>query len=296
MSQADKMATAISTASTAFVALTETQRAIPSTVEVYADKDWQDTDVIVRVNDKVEVKYISGTWSIHPPWGYVKPEGHALSPYPTYPIPDAQPGELIGKIGQSLFRIGRQVEFASQSEGRLYLRMNDDFLTDNDGVLRVQITVSDAEIMGTTISTVSTGLAETQPALPSPSPSRAPSNTPRPPTATKTASPVPSSTEETTLSSTAAPETLTPGALTCQLNINQNIQVLDGTNLWSEPDVVNGSLIATLPAGTSVYVISAPTWGRIQETGVSGWWWEISNESNGASTGWIWEGRIAECN
>jgi hypothetical protein len=134
---------------------------------------------------------------------------------------------------------------------------------------------------------VSTALA----GRPTASPSRAPSNTPRPPTPTK----IPS-TEEATLSSTPAPETLTPGPLTCQLNINQNIHVLDGTNLWSQPDVTNGSLIGTLPAGTSVYVISAPTWGRIMETGVSGWWWEISNESNGAGTGWIWEGRIAECN
>ena len=105
-----------------------------------------------------------------------------------------------------------------------------------------------------------------------------------------------SSTEEATLSSTPAPATLTPGALTCQLNMNQNIHVLDGTNVWSQPDVVNGSLLGTLPAETSVYLISAPAWGRILETGVSGWWWEISNESNGASTGWIWEGRIEECN
>ena len=103
-------------------------------------------------------------------------------------------------------------------------------------------------------------------------------------------------TEAPSTSSTPAPETLTPGPLTCQLNINQNVHVLDGTNLWSQPDVVNGSLIGTLPAGTSVYVISAPAWGRIQETGLSGWWWEISNESNGASAGWIWEGRIEECN
>ena len=119
---------------------------------------------------------------------------------------------------------------------------------------------------------------------------------PSPSQAPKTASPVPPSTEEATLSSTPAPETLTPGPLTCRLNINQNIHVHAGTNLWSQPDVVNGSLIGTLPAGTSVYVISAPTWGRIMETGVSGWWWEISNESNGAGTGWIWEGRIEECN
>jgi hypothetical protein len=144
---------------------------------------------------------------------------------------------------------------------------------------------------------VSTALTETQPALatPSPLPSRAPSNTPLPSTPTKTASPVPPPTEEAALSSTPAPETLTPGPLTCQLNINQNIQVLEGTNLWSQPDVVKGSLLGTLPAGTSVYVISAPAWGRIQETGVSGWWWEISNESNGGSAGWIWEGRIEEC-
>lgn len=103
------------------------------------------------------------------------------------------------------------------------------------------------------------------------------------------------STAEAALSSTPAPVTVTPSALTCQLTMNQNIQILDGTNLWSQPDVVNGSLIGTLSAGTSVYVISSPAWGRIQETGVSGWWWEISNASNGVSVGWIWEGRIEEC-
>jgi hypothetical protein len=140
---------------------------------------------------------------------------------------------------------------------------------------------------------VSTAPGETQPALPaSPSPSRAPSNTPAPP---NTASPVPASTEGTASASTPAPGTLTPGALTCQLDMDQNIHVLEGTNLWSQPDVVHGSLTGTLPAGTSVYVISAPAWGRVQDTGVSGWWWEIRRESNGTSAGWIWEGRIEEC-
>jgi hypothetical protein len=144
---------------------------------------------------------------------------------------------------------------------------------------------------------VSTTLAETQPAQPTPSPSRVPSNTPWPPTPAKTASPVPPSTEAAVLSSTPPPIALTSGPLTCQLTMNQNIHVLDGTNLWSQPDAVNGSIIGTLPAGTSVYVINGPAWGLIVETGVAaGWWWEISSESNGASKGWIWEGRIEECN
>lgn len=98
------------------------------------------------------------------------------------------------------------------------------------------------------------------------------------------------------ISSTPAPITLTPGPLLCQLNISQNVHVLDGTNLWSQPDVVHGSLIGTLPAGGFVYIINGPQWGRIIETGVSGWWWEISTAPNGTSVGWIWEGRIEECN
>ena len=110
-------------------------------VQVDADKDWQDTGVTLQVNDKFEVKYISGTWSINPPWGYVDPAGHSFSPHPQNPMPLARPGELIGKIGQSLFRIGRQELFVARDEGHLYLRMNDDILTDNDGVLRIQITV-----------------------------------------------------------------------------------------------------------------------------------------------------------
>ena len=110
-------------------------------VEVYADQDWQDTGVTVQVNDIVEVKYIAGAWSTYTPWGSVDPEGYSFAPNPLNPIPDAQPGELIGKFWQPPFRIGRQVEFTSQSPGCLYLRINDDTLEDNTGHLLVQITV-----------------------------------------------------------------------------------------------------------------------------------------------------------
>lgn len=110
-------------------------------VEVYANQSWQDTGVAVQVNDTVEIKYISGTWSINPPWGYVGAAGHSLSPHPPNPIPAAQPGELIGKLAGLFFRVGRQIEFFARHDGHLYLRINDDGLTDNDGALLIQITV-----------------------------------------------------------------------------------------------------------------------------------------------------------
>lgn len=107
--------------------------------------------------------------------------------------------------------------------------------------------------------------------------------------------PVPE-THTPSLSSIPIAGTLTPGPLTCQLDINQNVHVLEGTNLWSQPDVANGNITGTLPAGTSVYAINGPAWGLVAETGITDWWWEISTESNGASAGWIWAGRIEECN
>jgi hypothetical protein len=98
------------------------------------------------------------------------------------------------------------------------------------------------------------------------------------------------------LSATPPPVALTPGPLICQLDIHQNIHVLDGTNLWTQPDVANGSILGVLPAGTSATIINGPAWGLVVEADVAGWWWEISSESNGPSAGWIWEGRIEECN
>ena len=331
MSQADKLETAISTASTAFVALTETQRATPTVrpqgsgllgryyivrgqippanpfmdrnlvltrVDKTVDFIWpyggQESPDAAMTNDLFAISWdgqvyapVTGVYT----FGTYHDDGARLYVDNTLLYNDWKEGESR-KAQKSISLIA----------GTWYpIRLE---FWENVWTAEVHLFWSFPGHVENIIPSVnlkpeaSTALAETQPALPtpSPSPSRAPSNTPSPPTPTKTASPVPPSTEEATLSSTPAPETLTPGPLTCQLNINQNIHVLDGTNLWSQPDVVNGSLIGTLSAGTSVYVISAPAWGRIQETGVSGWWWEISNESNGASTGWIWEGRIEECN
>lgn len=109
--------------------------------EVFANLEWQKTGIFVQVNDKVEINYISGTWSINPPWGYVGAEGHSFSPHPTNPIPGAQPGTLIGRIGESFFQVGQRLEITSQDEGHLYFQMNDDDLDDNGGSLVIQVAV-----------------------------------------------------------------------------------------------------------------------------------------------------------
>ena len=327
LSQAERMETAISTASTAFVGLTETQRAIPTvtpqrsgllgryyivTGQIPPANPFRGENLIlIRVDKTVD---------------FIWPYGGQESPAPSMPkdlFAISWDGQVYAPVtgvytfgthhddGARLY-VDNTLLYDDWKEGESRKVQKSIRLTagnwypirlefwENVWTAKIQLFWSFPGQVENTIPSVnlkpeSTTFADTPPAPPTSSPSRATSNTPLPPTPTKTASPVPPSTEEATLSPTPAPETLTPGALTCQLNINQTIHVLDGTNLWSQPDVVNGSLIGTLPAGTSVYVISAPAWGRIQETGASGWWWEISNESNGASTGWIWEGRIEEC-
>ena len=84
---------------------------------------------------------------------------------------------------------------------------------------------------------------------------------------------------------------------TCPPKIGQNIHISENTNFWSQPGVINANIIGSLPVGTPVYIINGPAYGRIRlDSTISGWWWEVSETPNGTSLGWIWEGRIAECN
>ena len=83
----------------------------------------------------------------------------------------------------------------------------------------------------------------------------------------------------------------------CQLRKGDQVHARKHTRIWLVPNVVNCRYTATIPEGTSVYIVRGPEWGRIrQDMDYSGWWWQISETRNGAAIGWIWEGRIAECN
>jgi hypothetical protein len=114
-------------------------------------------------------------------------------------------------------------------------------------------------------------------------------------TRTLTSTPVPPATTPKPPTDTPLPATATP--VPCSLPRDKEVHVRENTRTWPQPDVANASPITTLPVGMSVYIVSDPQWGSIrQDIDYYGWWWQISETRNGRSIGWIWEGRIVECN
>jgi hypothetical protein len=94
---------------------------------------------------------------------------------------------------------------------------------------------------------------------------------------------------------TAPPPTHTPSGSTCSLTVGQNVQVGAGANLWSQPDVLTGTLLGPLAEGSTVFILAGPVWGRILASGEAGWWWEVTSTAGGSSAGWLWEVRIVGC-
>jgi hypothetical protein len=120
--------------------------------KIYAYRDWQSTGVQVHANEAIEIQ-AAGEW-LYTPGEYHGPEGHPRYPAPDfYPIAGAPGGVLIGKIGESgtPFVVGRNSWNSSYdgwnasagryAEGLLYLRINDDILSDNRGSVAVDVTV-----------------------------------------------------------------------------------------------------------------------------------------------------------
>jgi hypothetical protein len=88
-----------------------------------------------------------------------------------------------------------------------------------------------------------------------------------------------------------------PGPHHCQLQRGERVSVRENTRVWAKKSTTNVKPITTLPVGMSVYIVDGPKWRRIrQDIDYWGWWWQISEARNGKSIGWIWEGRITECN
>lgn len=113
---------------------------------IYAYREWQSTGVMLHTGDRVYIR-ARGTW-LYTPGEYHGPEGHAKYRAPnTYPIPAIPGGILLGRIGEESrpFPVGRGGAVVADQDGLLYLRINDDILSDNVGYVEVELTVTPYE-------------------------------------------------------------------------------------------------------------------------------------------------------
>ncbi len=110
---------------------------------IYAYRDWQSVGVQVNEGDLIRLR-AQGTW-LYTPGEYHGPEGHKRYPAPNYyPVGGVAGGVLLGRIGEDgpLFIVGRGGTFYAERAGLLYLRINDDILSDNDGYVTVEVSVT----------------------------------------------------------------------------------------------------------------------------------------------------------
>ena len=111
---------------------------------VYAYRGWQSMGVQLDENKFVSIR-ANGRWSFLPGLEH-GPFGHAGHRAPSrYPLPQVPGGVLLGRIGESgtPFVVGNRHQMKVRSAGLLYLRINDDILSDNEGVVTISIAVED---------------------------------------------------------------------------------------------------------------------------------------------------------
>jgi hypothetical protein len=112
-----------------------------------------DTGVDVRAGDQITIT-ASGSVTAGQRVGVVSPDGaragtSAIFGVSRRPVPTAGVGALIGSIMQpggsttQPFLVGSQLVFTSQTDGRLYLLVNDDNYGDNSGSFSVRIVYQD---------------------------------------------------------------------------------------------------------------------------------------------------------
>ena len=114
--------------------------------QIYAYRDWQSTGVRIDHGDRVEIE-AQGEW-LYTPGEYHGPAGHPRFPAPSfYPVSSGSGGALIGRIGETggRFFVGEHINKQATQHGILYLRINDDILSDNDGWVSVRIDVTETE-------------------------------------------------------------------------------------------------------------------------------------------------------
>lgn len=128
-------------------------------VVVDAHTEWFNTDVTVQSGDQVQIKYLSGTWTI---WKGVDPytdaNGQTGRKDPCTFLPSANTSGLVGRVGTGNVQfVGNMKSFTAQSSASLFLSINDctGQYQNNDGTLTLLVSVisgANTPIEGVTIS------------------------------------------------------------------------------------------------------------------------------------------------
>jgi len=111
-------------------------------MKIFAYRDWQSTGVTVNPVDVVNIR-ARGRW-LYTPNEWHGPAGHPRFRAPQfYPLPGVPGGALIGKICDNgkPFYVGANISIRTQVSGQLYLRIDDDILSDNEGEVEVDVWV-----------------------------------------------------------------------------------------------------------------------------------------------------------
>jgi hypothetical protein len=108
---------------------------------VYAYRQWQSTGIKLAPGDTYTLR-ATGEWQYSPIVGQHGPAGGRPAAA-NYPLPQVPGGALLARVGESgdVLFAGARLRAAAAQGGLLYLRINDDLLGDNQGVLSVEIHV-----------------------------------------------------------------------------------------------------------------------------------------------------------
>ncbi len=114
-------------------------------VIVSANGTWQDTHIDLKKGWVISIDYVSGKWTYNKdkikPFDALGSATSCIGKDCCEPLASSPKGSLLGKVENSVFYIGKGGKYNINTEGRLYLRMNDcdDQLSDNDGYVIIDV-------------------------------------------------------------------------------------------------------------------------------------------------------------
>ena len=113
-----------------------------SKIKVQANADWQDTRIMLRKGDTVNFS-ASGTYQYErSAKATSSPDGVAAGTGRTPPCAKLTPCALVGRLGYGEpFEVGTEKQIVAKELGELYLRVNEQPVSDNSGALDVEIVV-----------------------------------------------------------------------------------------------------------------------------------------------------------